>query len=238
MNRRQMMVLSLLLLVCTVLFSGILIAEEEEKDTIILRSNFMRYNREEGFYLAKEDVEIHHQDYLLTGDEAEIHEDDVLYMRGNVVVYRGDDILKGESLTFYYEEDHLIMDSPFDLVQHREREREDGTIEDETLHMVGEYLEMFGAEDRLYARDSVHVVRGDTLIWSDELEYFEELDELHLLGNVIVEEDGETIKAREVKMWLTEDVFEAFGEVEAEVRIRRSREEVEELEEVEDVDEN
>lgn len=242
MNRCGLLRLLGLLLILALLIPANLAAQEEEvaneeEETIILRSHYMRYNREEGFYLAQEEVEIYYQDYILTGDEAEIHEDaEVLYMTGNVVVYQGDDVLKGEYLTFYYEEEHMIMDSPFDLVQYRDVEQEDGTIEREPLHMVGGYLEMFGDEDRIYAREDVHLIYREYNIWAHELDFFEEDEELHLVGDVVIEENGEYVKAQEAKMWLADDTFEAWRDVEAEVQIgrRRDGEAVEEVEETEE----
>lgn len=229
-----------LLLVFAILCSGSVVADEAsdtDRDRIILRSNYMRYMRDEGYYLARDDVEILHLDYILTGDEAEVYDYEVLYITGNVIVYRGDDVLKGDYLIYYYDEEHMIMDSTFDLLQEREVEKDDGSIEIENLHMVGEYLEIIGQEDRIYARDSIHMVYRDFRVWSDELDFFEALDELFLFGNVTVIEKDETVRAEEVRMLLAENVFEALRGVEAEVIIRRPRPEEQEVEEVEEIEE-
>lgn len=214
----------LLVMVVVLLFSTIVFGAEEEEERITIYSNFMRYHREAGFYLAREEVRIYYQDYILTGDEAEIHEnDEVLYLTGNVVVYQEDDVLKGDYFVFHYDRDHMIMDSPFDLFQKRRTKREDGTIEEDPLHMVGKYLELFGEEDRIYAREDVHLIFRDYQIWSRELEYYEDRDELYLVGDVFIEENGEIIRSQEARMWLEEDIFEAWGDVEADVQIKKTR---------------
>lgn len=232
MNRK----IGVLLLLIGLLFcSRFILAEEEEGERIILHSHYMRYLREEGFYLAREEVRIYYKEYILTGDEAEIHEaDEVLYLTGNVVIYQEDDVLQGDFFTFYYDRDYMIMDSPFDLLQYRETEKEDGTIEKEPLHMVGEYLEIFGEEDRIYARQDVHMSFREFRTWSQELDYYEQIDELHLKGDVLIEENGEFIRAQEAKIWLEEDIFEAWGDVEADVQIRKKEKNGEERLEMEE----
>lgn len=229
MNKRFFLLFFLVLLL-TCLFMTPVRGEEEER--MLLRSNYMRYLREEGVYLAQDAVEILYRDYILKGDEAEIHEaQEVLYLRGNVMVYQGEDLLTGEVFIFYYDADHMIMDSPFELLQYREEEQEDGSIEREPLQLTGEYLEMFGEEDQIYSRGEVHLLFRDYRIWSHELDFFQDIDELHLTGNVLIEENGEEIRANQAVLYLEEDIFEAWGDVEADVQIKKSQKNEEVLEE-------
>lgn len=79
-------------------------------------------------------------------------------------------------------------------------------------------LEWHTNDDFMKATSGVRVLQNETVITSDVMEYFGDLDEAHFLGNVVVEMDDGTFSGQRFVLNLETEEMQFFGSFSGEFR--------------------
>lgn len=202
----------ILLLICNLLFAGLVRAAEEgvEEDAIIVKASQVHYKEdsfkgEGGITLVKRDIiaRAEEGEYFKNENRAVlVNEVEVEYDKGNVKADKMTALLKVEEYTF---NNNVVL-------KHQ--------LEDGEFDLKSPYLLMYFTDNSFEARKGVVIDYNGRTLKGDNVDYNDQEQLLELSGNVYIEEDnGDWVKGNQAVFYLETEEFTVDGGVELEIKI-------------------
>ncbi|WP_408955162.1 LptA/OstA family protein [Natroniella sp. ANB-PHB2] len=198
---------SIIILLLLLLFTSVVDAEEGT-----LKSEQLRYLKEEEIYLARGDIYFSYQEDEITAEHLEMNRNtEELVFSDDVYLEQIDgDQIWGQQLILKLQEDLLIVEDEVRLKTEKE-----GKL----LDLRADYLEILTASDDLLARGDLFIIYDGQEIKGEKLDYQATKNEIIITDNVVVREDGQWLQAKKLVIDLETGDFDATENVKLEFEL-------------------